>query len=113
MVKIRYHPLLIPNIPLLQHSIIPAGIYGRPLWGEIKAWSSGPGYLLHHEVREDTRRFFIYACNRMLRTRLQTKRLKHRRAYNQLSCFRDEFDFFLQCIKDRISRNDLKVKYWM
>jgi hypothetical protein len=29
VIKIRYLPLLIPNIPLLQHSIIPAGIYGR------------------------------------------------------------------------------------
>jgi hypothetical protein len=29
VIKIRCLLLLIPNIPLLQHSIIPAGIYGR------------------------------------------------------------------------------------
>jgi len=29
VIQPRYLPLLIPNIPILQHSIIPAGIYGR------------------------------------------------------------------------------------
>ncbi len=29
MIKIRWFSLLIPNIPILQHSIIPAGMYGR------------------------------------------------------------------------------------
>jgi hypothetical protein len=44
--KLRHHPLFIPNIPFFQHSIIPLVISRQtpPLWGEIKAWSSGPGF---------------------------------------------------------------------
>jgi hypothetical protein len=39
------HPLFIPNIPFFHDSIIPLATYGQPppLWGEIKAWCSGPG----------------------------------------------------------------------
>jgi len=40
--KSGHHPLLIPNIPIFHHSIIPLVIQRQttPLWGEIKAWSS-------------------------------------------------------------------------
>jgi hypothetical protein len=51
LIKIRYIPLLIPNIPLLQYSIIPAGIYGKfhPSGAAPKPGSLYPDSLLRYQ----------------------------------------------------------------
>jgi hypothetical protein len=52
ILKSGYNPLFLPNIPSFRHSIISLVILLQtsPLWGEISAWPSGPGFFSSNEI---------------------------------------------------------------